>query len=1031
MLMMSKFLSNKKSWIFLFYILLSTNSYSQCSFNLIQDNECNGDGSFELIIDNTLTPPFELNVEFPNGSFDNDLINTNNFIYSNLLGGNYQVIVSDLNGNELCNQSYQLEDNIITTNIFVNTFSTNGYSIDCFGNCNAEVFFNLINTDPAVDYTIDWFENEPTGIPFQSNTGTNANANGLCAGEYSMLITASTGCQIVRDYTLYEPDTLELTATTSDVVCHGSSTGSIDVNVSGGVGFSLLPNGTFGTFLPYTYEWSNSNGFSSNSQNLVDVVAGQYDLVVTDNNGCSTNTSYIIQNINQPLSLEIDSYTDTICQNNFGTIQAQATGGQGPYEFNINNNIWQNNNGLFENLNATNYNVGVLDNNNCSSFTSVNIIEANNTSSNLQIESCGAFSWNDTTYTESGTYTYSTINAAGCDSIVILELTILDQTFSTTEINSCSAILWNGSLYSSSGTYTFETVNDAGCDSIATLELLINGGNSSYTEVNTCQSYEWNGTIYTESGTYTFDTTNVSGCDSTATLNLNVSETLTALYEVSSCVSYDWEGQTYTSSGLYNFLNITSEGCDSLTTLDLTILEPTILTTIIDTACTSYDWYGESYTESGSYIFETINAQGCEYTATLDLTILEPTSSAVIASACESYNWNGITYTESGTYTYTSTNTAGCDSIEVLELTIFGTSTSLTEVAKCLSFEWNNEIYTESGDYSYITQTAQGCDSIAFLNLLILNNDTVIDYQTHCNSFTWIDGNTYTQSIDDVYYSFIDSNGCVSVVSLSLTINNSTISNIYGDENWCIEDTSNLIVIEHTGTPPFSYQLLKDSILLQSIESNNFIDSIYIEESSLYTIDQFSDRYCEGSTVGQVAFSNKPSPYVNFTFYPREVNVSDATISFSNLSSNINSFLWNFGNGALDSMNYKPIQTYLDTGNFTITLIVENEYGCTNTLKDSLIIYDSFKLYIPSAFSPDDDNVNDIFMAYGVGVQTFEMLIFNRWGELIFESKDQTEGWDGKVNNQYAPTDYYFYKIITTDPDGKSYPFIGEILLKK
>ena len=133
----------------------------------------------------------------------------------------------------------------------------------------------------------------------------------------------------------------------------------------------------------------------------------------------------------------------------------------------------------------------------------------------------------------------------------------------------------------------------------------------------------------------------------------------------------------------------------------------------------------------------------------------------------------------------------------------------------------------------------------------------------------------------------------------------------------------------------------------------------------------------------------------------------------------------------MDSINNKPILTYLDTGKYTITLTIENEYGCTNVLSDSLTIYDSFDLYIPSAFSPDNDDINDLFMAYGVGVQTFEMLIFNRWGELIYESKDQTEGWDGKVNNQYAPSDYYFYKIITTDLDGKSYTFIGEILVKK
>src|SRR5204863_272265 len=124
---------------------------------------------------------------------------------------------------------------------------------------------------------------------------------------------------------------------------------------------------------------------------------------------------------------------------------------------------------------------------------------------------------NGTNYNASGTYTFTTTNAAGCDSVATLVLTIKNTTTSTTSVARCSNQLpyvWNGTNYNAGGTYTFTTTNAAGCDSVATLVLTIKNTTTSTTNVTHCSGqlpYNWNGTNYSTSGTYTFATTNAAG----------------------------------------------------------------------------------------------------------------------------------------------------------------------------------------------------------------------------------------------------------------------------------------------------------------------------------------------------------------------------------------------------------------------------------------------------------------------------------------------------------------------------------------
>ncbi len=243
------------------------------------------------------------------------------------------------------------------------------------------------------------------------------------------------------------------------------------------------------------------------------------------------------------------------------------------------------------------------------------------------------------------------------------------------------------------------------------------------------------------------------------------------------CDSYTWiNGITYTeSTDTPTFTLKTAEDCDSVITLELTINESTQYTDV-QSACESFTWVdGNTYSESTNSPTVTLtNVQGCDSIVTLDLTIGEPSTFTDEQSACESYTWiDGNTYSES-TFgpTVTLTNSQGCDSIVTLDLTIGEPSTFTDALSACDSYTWiDGNTYTESTFGPTVTLTnSQGCDSTVTLDLTIIEPSTFTDEQSACESYTWINGNTYTESTFGPTVTLTNSQGCDSIVTLDLTI---------------------------------------------------------------------------------------------------------------------------------------------------------------------------------------------------------------------------------------------------------------------
>jgi gliding motility-associated-like protein len=155
-------------------------------------------------------------------------------------------------------------------------------------------------------------------------------------------------------------------------------------------------------------------------------------------------------------------------------------------------------------------------------------------------------------------------------------------------------------------------------------------------------------------------------------------------------------------------------------------------------------------------------------------------------------------------------------------------------------------------------------------------------------------------------------------------------------------------------------------------------------------------------------------PEANFDFNPEQPNSLNRTVQFSDLSTNAVKWQWEFGDQGA-SFERNPNFTFRDTGLQKIQLVAFHPSGCPDTSIQYIDIIPFVSYHMPNAFTPNGDGTNDLFIGKGYisGMSDFELTIFNRWGELVFETNDPLEGWNGqKFNNGgQSQAGVYVYQI--------------------
>jgi gliding motility-associated-like protein len=181
-----------------------------------------------------------------------------------------------------------------------------------------------------------------------------------------------------------------------------------------------------------------------------------------------------------------------------------------------------------------------------------------------------------------------------------------------------------------------------------------------------------------------------------------------------------------------------------------------------------------------------------------------------------------------------------------------------------------------------------------------------------------------------------------------------------------------------------------------------------------------------------VSFSDwievSPSPVAGFDYSPKELSNFNADVSFFDESVDAETWYWEFGEFGT-SILQEPRYSFPDTGVVEVMQVVTHLSGCRDTAYARLDIIPRITFFMPNAFTPNLDNKNDFFGGVGFfeWARDFEMTIWNRWGELIFETNDPATGWNGKKNNtgNYVPQGVYLYRVRFLGPRGKPYEYRG------
>ena len=212
-------------------------------------------------------------------------------------------------------------------------------------------------------------------------------------------------------------------------------------------------------------------------------------------------------------------------------------------------------------------------------------------------------------------------------------------------------------------------------------------------------------------------------------------------------------------------------------------------------------------------------------------------------------------------------------------------------------------------------------------------------------------------------------------------------------------------------------------------------------EPGVYTVS-LSATNVLGDTVREVKsqiIEVFEPPVAQFNIRPRVVLIPDQPLFTDNNSFGADVFEWDFGDGTI-STEFEPQHFYGEEGIYDVTLIAYSSNGCTDTTRREGLVQarTGGRLLIPNAFTPNlsgstggrpGNGLNDVFLPLTQGVSQFEMLIFNRWGELIFKSENKNIGWDGYYQGKLCAQDVYVYKLDLVFENGERAVRTGDVNL--
>jgi len=1035
-----------------------------------EDISCNAgaDGKFYAHV-NGGSPPYTF--DWSNGV--QNISNNNSDSITGLVAGNYSVTVSDSKGCILPPLSVTLTDPTLIT---VTTAST---PAACAGYSDGVI--TVTNTSGGVpNYIYNWSDGQ-----------TGGNATSLLAGSYTLTVTDANGCSITHQEIVTEPAAPSMNITSSNAsvnnnpityeVCDGDD---ITLTASGAnlVSYSWSPNIWLNIIsgptvisspsgnMPYTctatdaagcttdvvvqvnvvssvniyasspnpqvcdgeditvtfygastYSWFPPTYLNATSGSTVTITPQNsitYTITAQNASGCTDETQFFVDVLPAPnLNLSIPNLA--ICPNAFSTV---SVSGAATY-------IWSPSNTLSSSIGSsvtaspsttTQYKVVGIDNNGCrdSSNFSISVYPL----SVLNVAGTSVICEGDTsTLTVSGAINYvwspsSSLNVSSNNIVDAFPIATETYTISGTDLNSCNSETTHTISVLPTPIVSLSSSDDTLC--IGSAVIFNAAGASQY-------SWQPSSTLNNNTGStvsampnsttiYTLTATDTNNCSVSQNIKIYVNPLPILTISPNSITICEGDSVNLSVLGAQDYLWSPALGLN--TTIGSSVFAKPSITT--------------------NYFVDGMDANGCSDVISTLVNVNPNPIVSLSPSSADICNGTSVNITAFGADNYTwypalGLNTSSGNSVNASPNTSITYSVEGTDNNNCSS--------------TTIFQLNVGINplvSVSPSNPIICEGDNIVLSVEGADQYAWFPSQSLSSSIgsavsasplSSTIYTVIgtDSLGCIDSVQTTISVNPKPLADLTINDNIliCTNDSA-MIIVELSGVPPWELSCAVNNTLYNQINTFSNPSVIYGNIEGDYTIPLVIDgNNCRNVGVSSVEVIRVNTPVADFDLTPQPTDVLSSEITFLNNSMFSNSWIWDFGDGYMDNSNFNTSHIFSAAGNYKVTLVVYNDI-CSDTIAHPLVIDPVYTIYVPDAFSPNNDGINDIFMPKGQSIDEFEMYIYNRWGEEVFYTENINIGWDGQyTNNSEIVVSTYTYIINITDELGVFHTLKGKIFL--
>jgi gliding motility-associated-like protein len=953
---------------------------------------CSAPGS--ILVTPTGASPFSYSIN--GGAFALGTTATTN-VFGALTAGSYPIQVRDVNGCLSTTASTILTASGGPTIITVTpTQSTCGLA-------NGVIFISASGTGPLT-FSID---NGVTFSPPGSNTTQTWGS--LAAGTYSLVVRDANGCTVTQSQIITTTAIPTITSITPTQPACGTANGAIVVAASGAATllFSIDNGATFAL------------GTNATTTTFGTLNSGNFNIVVKDGNNCVSAATLVTLAAPGAPTI-VSTSTQPTCGLSNGVIDV-TTAGTGPFTFSINGAAATAGTTAttinYPSLagSATAYTIVVTDGSGCTATTSEVLavsIFPSITSTTPTLATCGlANGAIAITASGVGPLTFSNVSpavfAAGTSATATSFTGLASATYPITvrDGNGCTAVLNVNIPASTLPTVTSTTPTQATCGSTnGTIAVVATGTGTLTFSIDAGVTYVAGTTATTHTfsnlaaGSFTITVKDTDGCTVNSgpiTVSNAGGPTFTTVVTQPACGGTGSILVTPTGTGPFTYSKV----------------NPAAFTAGSTTTTNTF-----ATLASGTYPISVKDVNGCITSQNITLNASSSpiiTAPTVVNATCGLANGaiNAITVTGGvGPYTFsidggtttqsanTFTGLLGAIPAQVYTINATDANGCAVLAVSVNILTTNNPIINAGPDVSVcvglpVTLSGSGTATLSW-SPAAANNVAFPAAATTTYTLTGTDAQGCSAT-DAVTVTVLSSAPPVAVFSnnkgcspLAVTMTNATGSNCvwnFGDGTPAATGCTQTHIYQDAGDYTVT---LSASGANGCISSNTFTDTIHV-------------------------FGH---PDASFATTPKELIETDPSFTTINTSTGAISYQWNFGDQTISNAT-QPIHTYLnsDSTSYIIQLVATDLNGCTDTAYNNVIIYEDLIFYIPNSFTPDGNAFNQTFQPVfesGFDPYNFRMIIFDRWGEVIFETKDAQVGWDGSyLNQELVQSGVYSYKI--------------------